>query len=560
MLLMREGVIRYSDDFETTTNPEDCRVWAWGSVDIDTCNNFRSGNDINSYMEYCKSTSGLHYFHNLKFDGDFIINWLYGNNYAYTNGKLKNNQFTTLISDMGQFYSLKVKFEDGTVVEYWDSLKILNMPVAKMSKAFGLNIEKLEIDYDGNRPVGYQLTDDEYNYLRNDCLIVALSLKHVFGMGLDRMTAGGCALHNYKEGMGEKLFGYTFPVPSYDKIVRKAYKGGYTYLKPEYVEVDIKDGITLDVNSLYPSVMYYELLPYGEGKCFKGKYEQDNLYCLYIQKLSCQFGLKPNHLPTIQIKGSRLFGETEYLTDSGDYEIELTLTNVDLEIFLAHYDVYNITWLGGYKFKGQHDLFRNYIDYWYSLKEKATLENNQPVRTLCKLMLNSLYGKFGTKPEVGSKVPIMTDNGTKFTAGEVETGKAVYIPMAAFITAYARRKTITSGQLVYDRFVYSDTDSLHLLGAEIPKELDIDPVRLGAWKHESTFRRARFLRQKCYAEEIETKKGTIMDVKCAGLPDACKGQITWDNFCLGAEFYGKLRPVHVRGGTVLVETTYKIKK
>lgn len=557
---MREGVIRYSDDFETTTNPEDCRVWAWGSVDIDTCNNFRSGNDINSYMEYCKSTGGLHYFHNLKFDGDFIINWLYGNNYTHTKGKLKNNQFTTLISDMGQFYSLKIKFDEGTIVEYWDSLKILNMPVAKMPKAFGLNIDKLEIDYGGNRPVGYQLTDDEYNYLRNDCLIVALSLKHVFGMGLDRMTAGGCALHNYKEGMGEKLFGYTFPAPSYDKIVRKAYKGGYTYLKPECVEVDINDGITLDVNSLYPSVMYYELLPYGEGKCFKGKYEQDNLYCLYIQKLSCQFELKPNHLPTIQIKGSRLFGETEYLTDSGDYEVELTLTNVDLEIFLIHYDVYNITWLGGYKFKGQHDLFRNYIDYWYSLKEKATLENNQPVRTLCKLMLNSLYGKFGTKPEAGSKVPIMTDKGTKFMSGEVEIGKAVYIPMAAFITAYARRKTITSGQLVYDRFVYSDTDSLHLLGTEIPKELDIDPVRLGAWKHESTFRRARFLRQKCYAEEIETKKGTIMDVKCAGLPDACKGQITWDNFHLGAEFYGKLRPVHVRGGTVLVETTYKIKK
>ena len=39
----------YSCDFETTTNPTDCRVWAWGAYEINT-GEFQHGKDILSYF------------------------------------------------------------------------------------------------------------------------------------------------------------------------------------------------------------------------------------------------------------------------------------------------------------------------------------------------------------------------------------------------------------------------------------------------------------------------------------------------------------------------------
>ena len=132
----------------------------------------------------------------------------------------------------------------------------------------------------------------------------------------------------------------------------------------------------------------------------------------------------------------------------------------------------------------------------------------------------------------------------------------MYIPIGAAITAYAREKTIRSAQANHDRFIYADTDSLHLKGIEIPTNIEIDAVKLGAWKHESTFTRARFIRAKSYIEEIDGE----LKVTCAGLPTSAHKYVTWDNFTIGAEYAGKLQQKSVKGGIILKETTFKIKK
>ena len=64
-----------------------------------------------------------------------------------------------------------------------------------------------------------------------------------------------------------------------------------------------------------------------------------------------------------------------------------------------------------------------------------------------------------------------------------------------------------------NKYIYSDTDSIHsLLSIEELKQFcEIDDVKLGAWKHEGTFTKARFVRQKCYIEEINRK---IRDNMC----------------------------------------------
>ena len=233
--------------------------------------------------------------------------------------------------------------------------------------------------------------------------------------------------------------------------------------------------------------MYYNSLPYGEGIYFDGKYEYDALYNAYIQKIRCQFKIKENKIPTIQIKNNLSFIPTQYLTSTDGEQVCLSLSNVDEALFFEHYDVFDLEYIDGWKFKSAKGIFKDYIDYWNGQKVKATIEGNKPMRQIAKLMLNSLYGKFASRTQIASKVPFMQDGIIKYRTTELKDKAPVYVPVGIFITAWARYKTITSAQKVYDRFIYADTDSLHLAGDNIPPELEISDTELGKWKHESTF-------------------------------------------------------------------------
>lgn len=552
----------YTADFETTTDPNDCRVWAYGLCEIGTPENFTYGNCIDDFMTWAEEQGSVTtYFHNLKFDGEFILCWLFENGFKHVTERreLEDHCFTTLISDKGQFYSMEICFKrlgkKKLSLTIYDSLKILPFSVAAVAKGFNLPISKLEIDYNETREKGHILTKQEVDYLRNDVEIMARALQVLFDQGLTQMTQGSNALYDYKRIVSPKNFAKWFPVPNYDYDIRQSYKGGFTYLNDKYKDVDIEEGIVLDVNSLYPSVMYYQPLPYGEGVFFKGMYKKDKIYNLYVQMFTCQFELKEGFIPTIQLKNNLSFIPTQYLKSSDGEDVTLCLTSVDLELFMEHYNVYNIEYHSGWKFKSTVGLFKDYIDKWNAVKMESTLNGNKAMRTLAKLMLNALYGKFALNPNVQSKIPWYDNGVIKYKLGEKETRDPIYIPVGTFITAWARYKTISSAQKVYDRFVYADTDSLHLIGTEIPDMLEIDPVKLGAWKHESTFERARFLRQKSYIEEIEG----VLNITCAGMPERCYKYVTWDNFHPGMNYDGKLSMSHVRGGIVLNDIAFTIK-
>lgn len=557
----RDKLVLFTADFETTTDPEDCRVWAYGLCEIGNPVNFIYGNNIEDFIGFCMLENHTLYFHNLKFDGEFILNWLFRNGYRYVENRrfFTSKTFTTLISDSGQFYSMEICFykEEKSIkrVKIFDSLKILPFSVDAVAKGFNLPIQKLEIDYDEKREIGHILSDQEVDYLRNDVEIIARALDVLFKQGLTKMTQGSNALADYKKIVSEKRFKKWFPTPDYDADVRQSYKGGFTYLNPKFKEIDVEDGIVLDVNSLYPSVMYFNPLPYGEGMLFKGEYEEDNIYNLYVQMLTCQFELKEGMIPTIQEKHNLAFVPTEYLTSSKGEDVTMCLTSVDLELFLKHYNVYNLTYHSGWKFKSTTGLFKDYIDKWMKVKIESTKSGNKSMRTLAKLMLNALYGKFALNPHVQSKIPYMHEGVVKFKLGEPEIRKPIYIPVGSFITAWARYKTITSAQKLYNRFIYADTDSLHLLGTEIPDCLEIDDTELGKWSHESTFTRARFIRQKSYIEEIDGK----LHITCAGMSSRCHQHVTWDNFHSGSTFGGKLQPRHVEGGIVLKDIDFTIR-
>lgn len=539
------------------------------------------GEDIDSFINYCSliNESSSFYFHNLKFDGEFIIHYLLTHGFVHVNEKkLGVNQFSTIISDLNVFYCIKVKFKEEVIISFFDSLKLLNFSVEEVAKAFNLSIKKLEIDYKAKREKGYKITDEEKEYLKHDVMIMSLALEKMFEMKITRMTIASNAMNFFKDTISKKRFEEWFKPPLYDKDLRQAYKGGFTYLNEIYRGKEVKEGIVLDVNSLYPSVMYYSPMPYGEGIYFDGKYVPDKLYNLYIQNITCQFRIKKDMIPTIQIKNNLSFVPTEYLSSSNGESINLTLTNVDLKLFLEHYDIYDVSYNWGWKYKSSTKIFKSYIDYWNELKVKATKEGNKPLRTIAKLMLNSLYGKFAASPEGRSKIPYLDNNIVKYKLSELEERTAYYLPISIFITSWARDKTIRSAQAVYHRFIYADTDSLHLEGTDIPENLLISDTELGKWKIESTFKRGKYLRQKCYIEDAVTpvdeiekfkkenpeclhlvSKDSIINIVCAGMPKGCYKNVTWENFDYGSVFDGKLGVKHTDGGIVLVDTTFTIK-
>lgn len=467
-------------DFETTTNLEDCRVWAFALCEVGNESNTIVGTTIDDFMKWCKDSKENHkiFFHNLKFDGQFIMSYLFRNGYVHTTEQedRATNTFNTLITNDGLYYQIEVIFvkkgKRVNKVTFQDSLKLIPLSVDEIAKSFKMDISKLKIDYSShnNLPVGSPLTFEEEEYIKHDVKIVARAIDYFYSQGLNKMTIGSCALNEYKELIFKKNFNKYFPIPKvdYHNDVRQSYRGGFTYLNPKFKEKTVGKGLVLDVNSLYPSVMRYDsLLPFGIPIFFKGKYEFDNIYPLYTQMIRCSFKLKKGKIPTIQIKHCYDFVSNEYLESSNDLEVVLCLNSVDLKLFFEHYHVYNLEYISGWKFKATQGLFDEYIDKWSTNKIQAKKDKNHGLYLISKLFLNSLYGKFGTDVKVRSKIPYMGDDGIiHFRDSDVKYRDGVYIAMASFITSYARLKTISAAQRVMDNnrngvskaeFVYADT-------------------------------------------------------------------------------------------------------
>lgn len=593
----------YAADFETTTDIKDCRVWAYSLCNVENPSDFKYGNSIDDFIDWCKGKENYTlYFHNLRFDAEFILSYLGTHGYSFVEDKKDRADFTytTLIADTGEIYSLEIYFKvtknKVNKVKILDSMKVFpNFSVAKIAESFGLPISKLKLDYHRFRPVGYELQQYEIDYIRNDVEIVARALKQMFDNGLTKMTLASDALTYYKGTV--KNFRALFPLldEESDNIARASYKGGFTYVSDKYKETELGEGMTLDVNSLYPSILRYDLLPYSWPVSFEGKYEADDNYPLYVQTLTCKFELKTGKIPSIQIKGTPYFVANEYLTSSNDDIVTLTLTSVDLQLFFDQYNVEVLGWGGGLKFKAAKGLFNNYVDFWMNQKVNAAKEGNLGQKQIAKLMLNSLYGKFGLSSIADKKVPVVSETGHvdyRMVCGEKRD--TVYCPVATFVTSYGRNKTIRTSQAIrdwglehkgFDPYVYSDTDSIKCLLQEadldeLKEVVQVDKYQLGYWDLEESYQKILAIRQKCY---ITLSEGRVHPT-VAGLPKYLAPIINFDNFRRGfstsgltieqlremarnngateeeiEEIHHKTTYKHCNGGVVLVDTDFTIK-
>lgn len=579
----------YVGDFETTTVEDDCRVWGWGLValpddwqtlDVD---DVEVGASLDHFIWEISQQNTAVYFHNLRFDGRFILDWLLKHGYEHIkDGSMQPGTFKTVISDMGQFYNISVRWDEGTTADFRDSYKKLPMPVATIAEAWKMDVRKGDIDYTAHRPVGHRVTSEEADYIRRDVYIVAKALGQQLAIGLQKLTVGSDALFEFKSLIGKKSFDRLFPVLSVelDAEIRRAYRGGFTYADPRFSGRLLGCGKVFDVNSLYPSVMAYKPIPYGEPEFVRGHVEPTTLRPLVIQSITFTATLKPDHIPCIQIKNTHLFAQTEYLTSIPE-PTSLMVTDVDLALMQDHYDLNILEYNGGYRFMAATGIFDAYIDKWMRMKMHST----GGMRELCKLQLNSLYGKFATNPDVTGKSPYLDETGTiRLRTNDPEMRDPIYTAAGVFITSYARDITIRAAQQNYDRFAYADTDSLHLIGDEMPDNLTIDNSELGAWKHELNFEQAYYIRPKAYLEygidprDTDGKLGYHNAI--AGVPKHMSAELRFDDLIPGrvltihkgevvretaehrrnvVTMHGKLTPKAVPGGIVLTPTPFELK-
>lgn len=649
-------------DFETTVfeGQTDTRVWASACVEIGS-ENVRIFHSIDETFEFFKSlkTDIICYYHNLKFDGSFWIDYLLitlGFKQAYEkykeddinsivwmrNHTMPKNSFKYSISDRGQWYTITIK-TDNQFIEIRDSLKLLPFSVERIGKSFATKHKKLNMEYKGLRYPGCVITEEEKRYIANDVLVVKEALEIMFEEGHDRLTIGACCLAEYKKTV-ESMNVMSSPGKAYNELfpnlytikidpamygsdnvgeyIRKSYKGGWCYLVKGKEHKVFSQGITADVNSLYPSMMSSEsgcYYPTGLPKFHKINavpdewIEKDHIY--FFVRIRTRFFIKKDRLPFIQIKRNLLYKSTEMLETSDIYDkdtdkyysfykdyddtikpavVELTLTKTDWILLNDQYELIDLEILDACVFYARTGIFDEYISKYSAMKQVSTGAR----RELAKLFLNNLYGKMASSTDSSFKVAVAKDDhSVGFIPIERHDKLPGYIAAGSAITAHARNFTIRAAQQNYygvdnPGFIYADTDSIHCdLLPEQLKGVPVHPSKFCYWKLESTWDQAIFVRQKTYiehvvAENLQPVPDPFYNVRCAGMPEKCKqlfltsmGACAPDpdrqynedeieflktkreliNFNVGLKVPGKLMPKRVPGGLLLLEGFYEMR-
>ena len=517
---------------------------------------------------------------------------------SFKQDELKPYEYNLRIKD-GIFYGLDIQTET-CLIQFLDSFKIIPQSLQSACSSFlGLNLSKDGLDYNKERKLEDELTKEELSYIYDDVYGLKYLVKLCCIDGFDvhgkhvkftKITNSAQSMYDYKKTIiedyenrtnqftNENLFDYVdnrlmksdyfrtknyeeklklmfealYPVQScfMDNWLRLSYYGGLC--TPHYENVakfsKMKDhhGVVLDVNSLYPFVMKTFLLPYGNGNYSDLPYEKMNKKYKEEMPLYCQditiyeFEIIKDKMPFIQVKGNEFFNGREILKNNKSkdgklIEIHLRLCNPLFELLFENYDVKSYKLEGHIAFRGANHLFDNYIDFWSYVKQTS----KGVKRAVAKLRQNGLYGKFGMSGD--NEITNFVNNDGIFTiehTKEFYVSNSVYLPMATFITSYAKQYLVQAINSNYDRFMYCDTDSIHLYGSlDEVKGVNIGEKIYGYWDNETCFDDFIYLSPKRYAErDVITGEWTI---KCCGLTDKVMKNVDDVSVFTNCEYSGK---------------------
>lgn len=324
-------------------------------------------------------------------------------------------------------------------------------------------------------------------------------------------------------------------------IARESYHGGRTecFRVGEFTNSPY---YKLDINSMYPFVMREHLYP----TCFEGRYTDVSISKLdHTLRKNCVIAkvkLNTNEpYFCYRINNRNVYPVGEFTT---------TLTTEELRLALSRGWIVNI--LEAVVYRARH-VFREYVDFFFALKQQAGKESKRLLRAFAKLYLNSLYGKFGQRGFVDTEIGkdseecfrvshgYNVDTGARFTLRQIghtvlysEKGGESYnsfCAVASHVTGAARvllYKAILTAKR--KNVFYCDTDSIICNAAGYHHLLDsIDDNTIGAWKVEGVSNEIAIVAPKHYLFDGKwTMKGVRKTAQQIG-PNQYKQEI-WPGY------------------------------
>ncbi len=286
----------------------------------------------------------------------------------------------------------------------------------------------------------------------------------------------------------------------------KYYGGGITHVNEKYRGQVVENITFLDINSSYPSRMVMDVdVPYGRGvRGDKKGYDFKFYKLIPKKKITNKKGL-----PFLWNQHSAKRAYLKTLLPNTVYK----MTSIAYERFKKYYtddeSLYTIEIEYSFKTMKIKNIFNEFIDKWYTIKEQASLNKNIILKTIAKLFLNSLYGKYGTKKERVSKV--WNKEEQEWESYSTILDSKYYLPIAIAITEMGRMALVDAVDTNYHNFCYTDTDSIAVrdFKQEDYKQLELDPTKLGAWDIEYKNGVGVFRRPKQYLLINDTKKYKI---------------------------------------------------
>ena len=304
-------------------------------------------------------------------------------------------------------------------------------------------------------------------------------------------------------------------------LERRAYRGGRTEMFWHgYLDGD--NFSLLDVNSMYPYVMKNNLFPRSLFPP-RGGWTAPQLehYCNNYQVIAdVTVETEEPHFP--------LFVDGEIHYPVGRFKT--TLTTPDLLTCFEYDLLREIHYARHYV---AETLFSSYVSSLYQARQNYQKADNPLWARLCKMLLNSLYGKFGQRggdtEEIGtcglldfrheSEICFETQEEFEvwFVGGRVlrrardREHYNSFPAIAAHVTAYARKHLFAlAKQAGLEHVYYMDTDSLIVDSAGLENlRSNIHETRLGALKLEHNSDWLMFNAPKDYALRNRTKRKGI---------------------------------------------------
>ncbi len=408
--------------------------------------------------------------------------------------KLVDNGFeiTTFIQK-ARVTIIHAKSEKGTIF-FLDTLNYLPFPVKELGKKIGR--PKLEVNFSkvSDRDLAkYCLRDTE---IITESMLEWIRFIHRENLGSFAKSLASQALAAFRHRfMHHRIIIHN--KKEITDIERAGYFGGRTecFYIGKVKETPIYD---LDVNSMYPYVMASYDVPirhigYLENPTLEKLGRLLRKYCIIAE---VEIETNKPYYPLRQ-KGKCIYPIGRFTT---------TLPTASLMRAYNHGHIKRIIKLAAYI---KANVFKDYVMYFYNLKEKARKEGKKIDYMLAKLFLNSIYGKFGQRidkiistgelkktmwgrEEVyyadTKKHTVINYLGNRWEELELnaEEGWNSFVAIAAHITDYARNVLVDYIEKAgWENVYYCDTDSLFVNEKGYQRlQDDLSDVELGKLKLE----------------------------------------------------------------------------